>query len=148
MRIHSARRSVAASFRPLLLLASLGACSADGSASLDPATQLPGTYALRSVGGSALPVAVAHGGEGRLDLVAASRTLMDDGSYTEAYDYRYVTSAPGDTVAVKRDAAGAYRAAGNTVVFTDATDGTRVEAAVAPGGLSLVHDGRRYEYRK
>ena len=145
MRPRHARRATAT--LGLALLAPLAGCGLDAAVSADPATQLPGTYQLRSVDGAALPALMAQDDRGRLDVVGATRTLRDDGTYSERFEFRYV-SAESDTVAGVNDMRGAYTVTRTAVIFVDANDGTRSEASVAPGGLQLQVYGQTFEYRK
>jgi hypothetical protein len=145
MRTLRPARTIAASLRPLLLLASLGACGIDGSTALDPAAQLPGIYHLRAVDGAPLPAVMAQDDRGRLDVTSATRTLLEDGSFSEHFEFRYVSVA--DTVLGSNDLRGEYTASGRAVVFVDA-DGTRVEGARAAGAFSLPQYGQTYDYRK
>jgi hypothetical protein len=145
MRPRPVRRTLVA--LRLALLAPLAGCGLDSAVSADPAAQLPGTYQLRSVDGAALPALMAQDDRGRLDVVGATRTLRDDGTYAERFEFRYV-SAESDTIAGVNDMRGEYTITRGAVIFVDADDGTRIQASVAPGGLQLDVYGQTFEYRK
>ncbi len=129
-----------------LALAVPVACTAGDAALTAPAAEVVGTYALRTVGGVALPAVVADDGSARLEVTSATRTLAADGSYREQLAFRYVSAT--DTVTGSNDAQGTYRVSGKTVTFVDAADGAAITAECRPGALSLDLYERTFEYRK
>jgi hypothetical protein len=139
-------RSAATALAFLVVLAGPSACATADAALTAPVAAVVGTYALRTVGGVALPAVVADDGSARLEVTSASRTLAADGTYRDQLAFRYASAT--ETVTGENDAHGTYRVSGRTVTFVDAADGAASTAELTPGALSFELYERTFEYRK
>jgi flagellar basal body rod protein FlgG len=109
----------------LAMLLALGACSADGATSPTQSSNTPvpyGNYAISTVNGKALPVALAQDGAYSYEVTNGTLALSQDGKFSIVTTYRQTIT---DNVSIFVDSTGGtWSISGNTVTLKNSADGT------------------------
>lgn len=77
-----------------------------------------GTYTLRTVDGSALPVMLSQNATSRVDITAGTLVLRGDGSFTETLQGRETFAATGTTESVQYVENGTFMVTGQVITFS------------------------------
>ncbi len=121
--------------RRIATLAVAIALMACGSASTSPGVVLVGTYTLRNVNGSSLPVTLADGTRLTSDVLA----LASDGSFTDSQQF-----LDGRVQVVQ----GFYTSTLNALTFQDQSTNATFQASLNGVVLTAFVDGLRKAYQK
>jgi len=130
------------------LAATLIAAAGCGSDSTGPVTPpISGAYALQTVNSVPLPFTMPDDGTGKIEILADSYVLDDDGRYTGVTQVRItVNGIPTVTSVPSR---GTYTRAGDSITLVDSDDPTDKVTATLSGGLLTIRvDGFVLVYQR
>jgi hypothetical protein len=116
-------------------LVASAACSGDGST--QPSGPTPsGNYAITTVNGHALPVAVAQDGNYMNEVTGGTLALTADGKFSIVTKYRQ--TIPGNVSDFVDSTGGTWTQSGATVTLTNTADGTTDTGTWASTQLTFV----------
>ena len=122
-------------FVPVFALAATLATACSGNDATSPNVSITGTWNLRTLNGSPLPVAVAPGST----IIAEQLTLNSDGTYTDVASYSNGTSF---------NEFGYFSVSNNLITFNDQTDHITYTGSISGSVLTEVSGQFTSVYQK
>lgn len=123
------------------------ACGGGDSTTGPVSASVAGTYALQTVNSAPLPFTMPDDGSIKIEILADSYTLADNGKYTNVTQVRLTMN--GVAAVENLESQGTYTRAGNTVTLTDSEDATdKVTATLNGATMTVTAEGFVLVYQR
>jgi hypothetical protein len=107
--------------------------------SAGPVDALTGSFLLRNVGGTTVPVIVVQDATGRTDVMGGNMTFAADHTWASNITYRFVSSA-GGSLTVTLANGGSYRRSGSSISMHDNRDASDYSGTIGGNVLTFSRE--------